>query len=46
MNTQVGPSVPTGGSALSKEGHPSEDEDPYQYGCRIVEESPPTSQEA
>lgn len=46
MNIQAGPSIPTGVGSSSKEGHPSKDEDPYQYGCRIVEESPPTSHEA
>jgi len=38
MNIQDGLSVPTGGSSLGKEGHPFEDEDPYKYGCQIIEE--------
>ena len=46
MNIQAGPSVPTGGGSSGKEGHPSEEEDPYKYGCRIVEELPSTSHEA
>ena len=46
MNIQAGPSVPTGGGSLGKDDHPSEDEDPYKYGCHVVEESPSTSHEA
>eukprot|EP00253_Pinus_taeda_P034067 PITA_34067 len=34
----AGPSVPTDGGSAGKEGQPSEEEDPYEYGCRIVEE--------
>ena len=52
IQTQASPSVPTCGGSLgkegyhpggssSKEGHPSEDDDPYNYGCRIVEERLP-----
>lgn len=46
MQTEVGPSVPTSGGSSGKEGYPSEDDDPYNYGCRIVEESPSTTHEA
>lgn len=35
---QAGPSVST-----CKEGYPSEDEEDYQFGCRIVEEQPAPS---
>lgn len=46
MNIHAGPSIHTSGGSSGKEGHPSEDEDLYKYGCRIVEESPSTSHEA
>lgn len=45
MNFQASPSVPMGGGSSGKEGHPFEDEDPYKYGCYIIEESPSTSHE-
>lgn len=46
MDNQAGPSIPNGGGYSSKEGHPSKDEDNYNYGCRIIEEKPSTSHEA
>lgn len=45
-DNQAGISIPTGGGSSSKEGHPTEDEDLYNYGCHIIEEHPSTSHEA
>lgn len=45
-DNQAGLSVPSRGGSSRKEGHPSEDEDLYNYGCRIIEDHPSTSHEA
>lgn len=43
---QAGPSDPKQGCFNGNEGHQAEVEDPYEYGCRIVEEPPPTSHDS
>lgn len=42
-NTRAGPNATVKGDSSGKEGQLCEPEDSDHFGCRIIEESPPTS---
>ena len=46
MSHQAGPSDPKRGCFNGNEGHQAEVEDPYKYGCHIIQEPPHTSHDS